>query len=97
MAFDASIVNPIAVSHSGARASACGESFLDPNAGTRAALAEETKANKYKLLCQQRGMDFLPIVFTASGGMGEQFQVLQWHVMTVMCASGFFLESIFTD
>jgi hypothetical protein len=65
-----SIVNPTAVSHSGA--GACAESFLNPNAGTRA--AEETKTSKYKLLCQQRGMDFVPIVFTASGGMGEQFQ-----------------------
>jgi hypothetical protein len=31
------------------RAGACGESFLNPNAGTRA--AEETKANKYKFVC----------------------------------------------
>jgi hypothetical protein len=66
------IVNPTAVSHSGA--GACGETFLNPNAGTRA--AEETKTNKYELLCEQRGMDFVPIasVFTTSGGMGEQFQ-----------------------
>jgi hypothetical protein len=48
------------------------ESFLNPNAGTRS--AEMTKTDKYKLLCQQRGMDFVPIVFTKSGGMGEQFQ-----------------------
>ncbi len=33
VAFDVSIVNPSAVSHSGA--GACGESFLNPNAGTR--------------------------------------------------------------
>ena len=58
VAFDVSIVNPTAVSHSGA--GACGESFLNPNAWTRA--AEETKTNKYKLLCQQRGMDFVPIM-----------------------------------
>ncbi len=70
LALDVSIVNPTAVSHSGA--GACGESSLNPNAGTRA--AEETKTNKYKLLCRQRGMDFVPIVFTTSGGMGEQFQ-----------------------
>ncbi len=56
LAIDVSIVNPTAVSHSGA--GACGESFLNPNAGTRA--AEETKTNKYKLLCEQRGMDFVP-------------------------------------
>jgi hypothetical protein len=70
VAFDVSIVNPTAVSHSGA--GACGECFLNPNAGTRS--AEKTKTDKYKFLCQQRGMDFVPIVFTASGGMGEQFQ-----------------------
>ncbi len=52
------------------------ESF-NPNAGTRA--AEETKTNKYKLLCEQRGVDFVPIVFTASGGMGEQFQRRYWN------------------
>ncbi len=58
-----------------------GESFLNgrlnPNAGTRA--AEETKTKKYKLLCEQRGMDFVPIVFTTSGGMGEQFQRRYWN------------------
>jgi hypothetical protein len=48
LAIDVSVVNPTAVSHSGA--GACGESFLNPNAlaGTRA--AEETKTKKYKLL-----------------------------------------------
>ena len=72
-----SIVNPLAtaVSHSGA--GACAESFLNPNAGTRA--AEETKTSKYKLLCEQRGMDFVPIVLTTSGGMGEQFQRRYWN------------------
>jgi hypothetical protein len=72
VACDVSIVNPTAVSHSGA--GACGESFLNPNAGTRA--AEETK-----LLCQQRGMDFVPIVFTKSGGImiGQQFQRRYWN------------------
>jgi hypothetical protein len=78
LAIDVSVVNPTAVSHSGA--GACGESFLNPNAGTRA--AEETKTKKYKfLLCEQRGMDFVPIVFTTSGGMlmGEQFQRLYWN------------------
>jgi hypothetical protein len=77
LAFDVSIVNPTAVSHSGARA--CAESFLNPNAGTRAADSEETKTNKYRLLCQQRGMDFVPIVFTTSGGMGGQFQRRYWN------------------
>ncbi len=42
VAFEVSIVNQNAVSHSGA--CACGESFLNPNAGTGA--AEETKTSK---------------------------------------------------
>jgi hypothetical protein len=75
VAFDVSIVNPTAVSHSGA--GACAESFLNPNAGTRA--AEVTKTGRYGLLCQQRGMDFVPIIFTTSGGMGEQFQRRYWN------------------
>ena len=45
LAIDVSVVNPTAVSQSGAGAWA--ESFLNPNAGTRA--AEETKTKKYKL------------------------------------------------
>jgi hypothetical protein len=48
VAFDVSIVNPTAVSHPGA--GACGESSLNPNAGTRS--AEKTKTDKYKLLSQ---------------------------------------------
>jgi hypothetical protein len=75
LAIDVSVVNPTAVSHSGA--GACGESFLNPNAGTRA--AEETKTKKYKFLCEQRGMDFVPIIFTTSGGLGEQFQRRYWN------------------
>ena len=75
LAFDVSIVNPTAVSHAGA--GACAESFLNPNAGTR--LAEKTKTDKYKHLCHQRGMNFVPIIFTTSGGMGEQFQRQYWN------------------
>ena len=75
VAFDMSIVNPTAVSHTGT--AACAESFLNPNAGTRN--AEKTKTDKYGLLCQQRGMDFVPIIFTTSGGMGEQFQRRYWN------------------
>ena len=70
VAFDVSVVDPNAVSHSGA--GACAESFLNPNSGTRS--AEKTKTEKYKFLCQQLGIDFVPIIFTTSGGMGEQFQ-----------------------
>jgi hypothetical protein len=35
--------------------------------------AEKTKTDKYKFLCQQLGIDLVPIIFTTSGGMGEQF------------------------
>jgi hypothetical protein len=52
-------------------------SFLNPNAGTR--LVEKAKTGKYKLLCQQRGMDFVSINFTASGGMGGHFQAQYWN------------------
>jgi hypothetical protein len=61
VAFDVSVVNPTAASYSGAGACRGNESFLNPNAGTRA--AEQTKTAKYKPLCEQRGMDFVPIVF----------------------------------
>ena len=37
------------------------------------------KTDKYGLLCQQRGMDFVPIIFTTSGGMGGQFQRRYWN------------------
>jgi hypothetical protein len=42
---------------------------------------EKTKTDKYKFLCQQLGIDFvlLPIIFTASGGMGEQLQGQYWN------------------
>ena len=40
--------------------------------------AEKTKTDKYKFLCQQLGIDFVPIIFTTSGGMGEQFQRQHW-------------------
>ena len=54
---------------------------MNPNAGTRK--AEQTKTDKYGLglLCRQRGMDFVPIIFTTSGGMGEQsrFQRRYWN------------------
>jgi hypothetical protein len=44
-AFDVSIVDPNAVSHSGT--GACSKSFLNPNAGTRS--AEKTKTDKCRL------------------------------------------------
>ena len=50
VAFDVSIVNPTAVSHSGA--GACGESLLNPNAGTRSALWQRRqKTDKYNFIC----------------------------------------------
>ncbi len=36
-------------------------------------------SNKYKFLCQQPGIDFVPIIFTTSGGMGEQLQRQYWN------------------
>ena len=68
-----SIVNPTAASHSGA--GACAESFLNPNAGTRA--AEETKTKKYKPLCEQRGMDFVPIV--------NGIDIRLWEYLSLLC------------
>jgi hypothetical protein len=41
--------------------------------------ALEHKTSKYRRLCQQRGMGFVPIVFTTSGGMGEQLQRRYWN------------------
>ena len=41
--------------------------------------AERTKVKKYKELCTQRGLAFVPIIFTTSGGMGEAFQPQIWH------------------
>ncbi len=42
--------------------------LLNPNAGTSLRSAEKTKTDKHKLLCQQLGMGFVPIIFTATGG-----------------------------
>ena len=58
-AFDVSKEDPNAVSHSGA--GACRDSFLDPNAWTRS--AEKPKTDKYKILRQQLGIDFVPIIY----------------------------------
>jgi hypothetical protein len=80
LSYDVSIVDQSAVSHSGT--GACSQSLPNPspNAGTKLG-AENLKAkaihDKLRVLCQQRasGMEVvLPIIFTASGGMGEQFQ-----------------------
>ncbi len=50
------------------------ETRMPCSAGTRSAEKTNLKADKYKFLRQQLGIDFVPIIFTASGGMGEQFQ-----------------------
>ncbi len=49
------------------------------NAGTRD--AERQKVTRYKVLCNHRGLTFVPIIFTTSGcgGMGEAFQRQIWH------------------
>jgi hypothetical protein len=75
IAFDVGIVEPNSNSHS-AR-SGCNQSFLNVNAGTRD--EEREKVKRYKVLCNQRGLTFVPIIFTTCGGMGEAFQRQIWH------------------
>ena len=75
IAFDVGIVEPNSISHS-AR-SGCNQSFLNVNAGTRD--EEREKVKRYKVLCNQRGLTFVPIIFTTCGGMGEAFQRQIWH------------------
>jgi hypothetical protein len=75
IAFDVGIVEPNSISHS-AR-SGCNQSFLNVNAGTRD--EEREKAKRYKVLCNQRGLTFVPIIFATCGGMGEAFQRQIWH------------------
>jgi hypothetical protein len=36
-------------------------------------------APSLQLLSEKESMDFIPIVFTTSGGMGEQFQRQSWN------------------
>ena len=48
---------------------------------------DEDQTDKYGLLCQQRGMDFVPIIFTTSGGMGEQFQRQYWNPRWIRVAA----------
>jgi hypothetical protein len=50
--------------------------FLNPG---ECRSAEKTKTDKYKFLCQWLGLDLGPIIFTTSGGMGEQ---LHWQRQT---------------
>ena len=47
------------------------------NAGTRD--EEREKVKRYKALCCQRGLTFVPVIFTTSGGMGKAFQRQIWH------------------
>ena len=85
VAFDVSIADQNAVSHSGAAEPVHVASPFSTRMHWQGPLAElqpaeKTKTDKYKLLCQQRGMDFevVPSIFTTSGGMGEQFQRQYW-------------------
>jgi hypothetical protein len=75
IAVDVGIVEPNSNSHS-AR-SGYKQSFLNVNAGTRDEEGEKVK--RHKVLCNQRGLTFVPIIFTTSGGMGEAFQRQIWH------------------
>ena len=40
---------------------------------------EKVTGKRYKVLCNQRGLTFVPIIFTTSGGMGEALQRKIWH------------------
>ncbi len=42
-------------------------------------MKRERESQRYKALCNQRGLTFAPIVFTTCGGMGEAFQRQIWH------------------
>jgi hypothetical protein len=60
--------------------------LVNPNAGTRSAEPEKTSENgevqtPMPTALAARGMDFVPTVLTASGGMprGEQFQRQYWN------------------
>jgi hypothetical protein len=72
IAFDVGMVEPNLNSHS-AR-SGRSQSFLNVSAGTRDEEREKVTGKRYKVLCNQRGLTFVPIVFTTCGGMGEAFQ-----------------------
>ncbi len=78
IAFDVGIVtvepNSIRVTGSHSARSGCNQSFLNVNAGTRDEEREREKVKRYKVLCNQRGLTFVPIIFTTCGGMGEAFQ-----------------------
>ncbi len=69
IAFGVGIVEPNSNSHS-AR-SGCNQSFFNVNAGTRD--EEREKVKRYTALCNQRGLTFVPIIFTTCGGMKEAF------------------------
>jgi hypothetical protein len=70
VAFYVGIVEPNSNSHS-AR-SGCNQPFLNVNAGTRD--EEREKVKRYKVLCNQRGLTFVPIIFTTCDlGHGRGF------------------------
>ncbi len=79
IAFDVGIVEPNSISHS-AR-SGCNQSLLNVNAasGTGDEEREKLEVKRHKVLCNQRGLTFVPIIFTTCGGMGEAFQRQIWH------------------
>ena len=75
IAIDVSLVEQNSSTHS--NQSACGRSVLHSYSATRS--PEKPKHDVHKALCTQRGMAFVPAIFTASGGMGEQSQRQLWH------------------
>ncbi len=78
LAFDVGIVEPNSISHS-AR-SGCNQSSFNVNDGTVTVARDEEreKVKRYKVLCNQRGLTFVPIIFTTCGAMGEAFQRQIW-------------------
>ena len=52
--------------------------MLEPEMRSEHGEGEDRQVD-YRLLCQQRGMDFVPIIFTALVGWGEQFQRQYWN------------------
>ncbi len=78
IAFDVGILVVVeSNSNSHCARSGCNQSSLNVNAGTRD--EEREKVKRYKVLCNQPGLTFVPIVFTTCGGMGEAFQRQIWH------------------
>jgi hypothetical protein len=79
IAFDVSIVEPN--SNSGySKRSGSNRSSFNANAGTRD--AERTKVKKYKGLCIQRELAFVPIIFSRPAGAWERHSSHKFGIHT---------------